>query len=287
MAVNALQQRSSKRSRGFDRTRLEIALQKAIARTEASRKRQKSDHHNNAHKKSKKLADAAPTANRKTNKLKLDRKGLRTLPNIAISGTPGVGKSHISKALVTALQGVSSNFYRLDFAAQAAEAGHRERYDEGRKSWVIDEDRAAKAFTPSLKSDGGAVIDWIHADQFSGAPRGPLDLVVTLRASTEVLYDRLLARGYDKGKVDENMDAEIMGEVAEENREAFEGVSDEDDSDSDQELRRMLPTIEVWERGNSTDEEGKQTVERIVDWVRSWRQKRSTEEEVSINGTMG
>jgi len=79
--------------------------------------------------------------------------------------------------------------------------------------------------------------------------------VVVLRTSTEVLYDRLKARGYKEEKLQENMDAEIMQVILEEAREGFEeGVVVELASDGVEEME-----------GNA---------ERVRGWVESWRGRR-------------
>ena len=44
---------------------------------------------------------------------------------------------------------------------------------------------------------------------------------MVLRASTEVLHDRLTQRGYSDTKRDENMEAEITGVVEEEARDSY------------------------------------------------------------------
>ena len=47
------------------------------------------------------------------------------------------------------------------------------------------------------------------------------DLVLVLRADTNVLYDRLKKRGYSDKKVNENMECEIMQVVLDEARESY------------------------------------------------------------------
>lgn len=188
----------------------------------------------------------------------------RPLPNITISGTPGTGKTTLSHTLVSSLQGIHPSFNYADFAALAAQHNLRQSYDEARQSWVIDEDALAARLERQMREQGGLVVDWIHSDMFDPSV---VDLCVTLRVGTEVLFDRLKARGYSEAKVGENIDAEIMGEVAEENREQFGGGDDDDDDDSGNgDFER---TCEVWERENNDDATMSSTVDEIVRWVRS------------------
>lgn len=83
--------------------------------------------------------------------------------------------------------------------------------------------------------------------------------MVVLRTSTEVLYDRLKARGYREAKLQENMDAEIMQVILEEARDGFEeGV--------------------VWELASDGVEEMEGNAERVEGWVDRWRDAMGTEE---------
>ncbi|KAL9090426.1 MAG: hypothetical protein Q9159_001955 [Coniocarpon cinnabarinum] len=177
----------------------------------------------------------------------------RPLPNIAISGTPGTGKTTLAQTLVKALNDVNLPFTYLDFANTEASQPFRESFDEDRQSWIIDEEGLAAHLSPGLITKGGQIIDWIHADMFEPAPGGPIDLVLTVRVrETSILYDRLVAREYRKAKVGENMDAEIMGCVWEENLEAFE--------------RR----VGCWEVHGDEQGDRAKAVERVVKWVREW-----------------
>ncbi|PJF18628.1 Adenylate kinase isoenzyme [Paramicrosporidium saccamoebae] len=52
-------------------------------------------------------------------------------------------------------------------------------------------------------------------------PRKSVDLVIVLTTRTDVLYDRLQARGYSVDKITENMECEIMRVVLDESLERF------------------------------------------------------------------
>jgi broad-specificity NMP kinase len=105
-------------------------------------------------------------------------------------------------------------------------------------------------------SRGGNIIDYHACDLF---PASWIDLVVVLRTSTEVLYDRLKARGYKEAKLQENMDAEIMQVILEEARDGFEGGL-------------------VWELASDGVEEMEGNAERVEGWVDRWRDAMGTEE---------
>jgi adenylate kinase len=177
----------------------------------------------------------------------------RKLPNIIITGTPGVGKSSHAEQLAekTSLQNLSIN----DFAADHNCITGR---DSELQTAIVDEDLLLDALeTTPLKETGGYIIDWHACDLF---PESWIDLVVVLRADTEVLYDRLISRGYGSKKVEENMDAEIMQVVLEEAREGFE-----------EEI-----VVELTSNGI---EELEANVDRLVGWVDQWKKDHVEDEE--------
>jgi adenylate kinase len=105
------------------------------------------------------------------------------------------------------------------------------------------------SITPDLE-DGGYLIDWHACDCF---PEDLVDLVIVIRADTEILYDRLKARNYSEAKLQQNMDAEIFQELLEEARRAF-------------------PDEMVQEMHSNNLEQMDGNVARIAQWVDVWKQ---------------
>ena len=172
---------------------------------------------------------------------------LRPHPNIAITGTPGVGKTSLAKHLAARCKSLTV----INLNKEAEERGFRIEYDEGLKTWEFDEEGLAASMVPSMRQ-GGYIVDWMHADFW---PKdGFFNLIVTLRASNTSLYDRYEERGYSVEKREENLDAEIMETIADENAQYF-GVFEE------------YPVIELQ---SNTEEEMSQNVEKLVDWVDKW-----------------
>jgi adenylate kinase len=101
---------------------------------------------------------------------------------------------------------------------------------------------------PDLE-DGGLLIDWHACDCF---PEALIDLVVVVRAETQILYDRLKARNYSETKLQQNIDAEIFQELLEEARQAF-------------------PPEIVQEMQSNNLEQMDENVQRIAQWVEIWK----------------
>ena len=139
------------------------------------------------------------------------RKGA-TRPNILVTGTPGVGKTAVAEALAKRL-----GLECVGVSALAASIGAHEAWDDERACHVLDEDKVLDAMEPKLGA-GGCVVEYHACELF---PERWFDLVLVLRAGTEILYDRLAARGYAEAKLQENLQCEIMQTILEEARESY------------------------------------------------------------------
>lgn len=167
----------------------------------------------------------------------------RLRPNILVTGTPGCGKSTTCELLVRRLPDYT--YYNIsDFARE-----HKcyDGYDEVRKSHIVDEDKLLDELEPLLRK-GKSIVDWHVNDVF---PERLIDLVVVLRCDNSILYDRLHKRGYHDSKIEENLDAEIMGVVMQDATESYA-----------QEI--------VVELQSDTVEHMDANVDRIVEWQEMW-----------------
>ncbi|CCC67972.1 hypothetical protein NCAS_0A14140 [Naumovozyma castellii] len=170
-------------------------------------------------------------------------KSRRYQPNLLITGTPGCGKSTTCELLQRRLP--EYKYYNIsDFAK---EHDCYDGYDKGRKSHIVDEDKLLDELEPLLRQ-GKSIIDWHVNDVF---PERLIDLVAVLRCDNSVLYDRLHGRKYHDTKIEENMDAEIMGVVL---QDALESYAKEI----------------VVELQSDTTEQMDANVDRIVDWQKMW-----------------
>ncbi|KPI41693.1 Adenylate kinase isoenzyme-like protein [Cyphellophora attinorum] len=157
---------------------------------------------------------------------------MRSLPNIIITGTPGVGKTTTITELLN--------------LAQSAEP------PIPLKHLSINDIVKSRDFEKEIsdgEGEGGFIIDWHSTAGF--AVRW-VDLVLVVRcAATDVLYDRLSKRGYKEEKIQENMDAEIFGVVLEEAKEGWEEE-------------------QVIELSSVNAEDVETNAERILSWIKTW-----------------
>ncbi|OAP56706.1 hypothetical protein AYL99_08818 [Fonsecaea erecta] len=189
---------------------------------------------------------------------------MRSLPNIIITGTPGVGKTTTCTQLVGLASSATPpiNLKHLSINDVVKTRDCHSGYDEELQTLIVDDDKLMDEVEQDIADgagEGGWVIDWHSTAGF--AVRW-VDLVVVLRCEeTSVLYDRLVARGYKDSKVQENMDAEIFGVVSEE---AKDGWGEEDEG-------RVVELKSV----HADDIE--ENAERILQWVKNWIKDHNTD----------
>lgn len=136
-------------------------------------------------------------------------------PNILVTGTPGTGKSTFCKILERTI-----GLRHIEVGEFARERDLLHSYDEKLDCQYMHEDAVLDALEP-IMTDGGVVLDHHSCDWF---PERWIQLVVVLRASTHVLYDRLTDRKYSQHKLQENMEAEIMQVLLDEAKESYPKV---------------------------------------------------------------
>lgn len=182
----------------------------------------------------------------------------RRLPNILITGTPGVGKTTHSNLLIT-----SNNSSRnpplelklINIGEFVKENECFEGWDDQWQSYIVDDDKLLDALEPHLTSPlGGIILDWHSSSLF---PERWFDLIIVLRTPHTKLWDRLEKRGYELRKIQENNQAEIMGECWNEASQNFdpqivvELISDSVDQ-IEENVGRILTWIENWIKDHSS-----------------------------------
>ena len=147
---------------------------------------------------------------------------------IAVTGTPGVGKTSVSKELAALLKCAY-----IDLNRYAENAGFVTGTDAARDSKIVDTAKLSKVEFPE-----DCIIDG-HLSHFCDA-----DVVVVLRAKPDVLRRRLGVKGWSKKKVDENVEAEFVGVCSVEARELHAAVVDVDTTKLDaKKAARFIATL--------------------------------------------
>jgi len=171
----------------------------------------------------------------------------RKRPNILVTGTPGVGKTATAALLAEAIGLKHINVGEI-IKQHKCYDGH----DDALDSHILDEDKLLDLMETMFQEcadDGtGIVADYHSCELF---PERWFDLILVLRAKTDVLFDRLSTRGYNEKKRSENLEAEIMQVVLDEAKESY-----------DLEI--------VHEVQSNTVEEMDSNVERCKQWVDNW-----------------
>ena len=127
---------------------------------------------------------------------------------IAISGTPGTGKTSNSKRLNLQL---NSKLFSL------SEIVNKKQFftsrDEARETYVTDENRLINYLIKKIREYEKQPIDFmiIEGHFVDILPADLIDMAIILRCHPERLSERLSERGYNSKKIQENLQAEILG----------------------------------------------------------------------------
>ncbi|MCK4379711.1 MAG: adenylate kinase family protein [Candidatus Lokiarchaeota archaeon] len=130
------------------------------------------------------------------------------MKNIIISGTPGCGKTSVAKELSNL---IDSKIISLNELAISDKFSFE--YDQERKTYIVD----FEIFLPyvlkkieEIKQDNPLFL--IIESHFSDIiPEKFIDFVFILRCDPDELFKRLEKKKYDKNKITENTQAEILG----------------------------------------------------------------------------
>lgn len=166
--------------------------------------------------------------------------------HVAVSGTPGTGKSTICKMAIEKLD--SSQFEYVNVGELCTQQGLLSNRDEQRDSWVVDEDAMVDAIEELIrqKPDIHFLLDY-HGCEFW--PEKWIAGVFVVRTDNTILFERLEARQYAQSKIEENVQCEIFGSLLEEAMEAYN------------------PKI-VFQLQNDTQNELKKNVDTLVEYMR-------------------
>ncbi len=121
----------------------------------------------------------------------------KKVSRVAITGTPGTGKSTLSKIISK-----KTGHLLIDVNEFAEKHGLFAEKDVKRGSWIVDEKKLGKK-ADAIK--GNTILDG-HLSHFCSP-----DIIIVLRLNPVELKRRLSLRGWSKEKVKENIEAEALG----------------------------------------------------------------------------
>ncbi len=134
---------------------------------------------------------------------------------IAVTGTPGTGKTEVAKELARMF-----GYTYLDLNKLAEEKKLIVGLDKKRGSKIVDTEGLKELFIPDKYVVDGHLSHYVQAD-----------VIVVLRTRPDLLRKRLLQRGWPDEKAGENMEAEILGVCSSEAFNTGERVLEVDTSD--------------------------------------------------------
>jgi adenylate kinase len=127
---------------------------------------------------------------------------------IIISGTPGTGKTTVSKRISEILGAAIISLNEITVSKKFIL-----EYDKNRETYVVDFERLWPYILNQIeelnKINTTLLIIEGHFSDF--VPDELIDMAVILRCDPDILYKRLELRGYKPAKILENIQAEILG----------------------------------------------------------------------------
>ncbi|XP_056658448.1 adenylate kinase isoenzyme 6-like [Monodelphis domestica] len=164
------------------------------------------------------------------------------LPNILLTGTPGVGKTTLGKELAS-----RTGLKYVNVGDLAQEGQLYDGFDEEYEYPILDEARVADELENKMK-EGGVIVDYHGCDFF---PEQWFHVVFVLQTDNSVLYTRLEKRHYSVKKLQHNVQCEIFQILYEEAMASYK------------------PEIVHWLPSN-VPEELKSNLDQVIKWIEEW-----------------
>lgn len=127
---------------------------------------------------------------------------------VIISGTPGTGKTSLSKAITNKI-----NAKLISLNDLALQNDFIKNYDSKRDTYVLDEKALIKSIINLIKSYDPKKVNFLLIEgHFSDiVPEKFIDFIIILRCHPDELTKRLKKKGYNEEKIIENVQSEILG----------------------------------------------------------------------------
>ena len=117
---------------------------------------------------------------------------------IALTGTPGTGKTAVSSYLR------EKGEFVIDLNRYIEEKGLKERFDRKRDTYNVDVNKLNASLKENIPKDRNVFLDG-HLSHFLEC-----DIIIVIRCNPSVLYERLKKRNYAEKKMIENVQAEAL-----------------------------------------------------------------------------
>ncbi|KEG00720.1 hypothetical protein YYE_04551 [Plasmodium vinckei vinckei] len=159
-------------------------------------------------------------------------KNSSTLPNIIVTGVPGVGKSTLCEELVEVINKDIEEKFKINEKEEPLKMVHLnlsniiknerlyEEYDDELDASIFSEELVNQKLKNLNFQNGGYIIDF-HDVNFLYDNKY-IDKIFLLTASTNVLYERLEKRNYTQDKIKNNIECEIFQVIKEDILENYE-----------------------------------------------------------------
>lgn len=169
---------------------------------------------------------------------------------IAISGTPGTGKTAVAKILVREMNAriITTNYLARKYKIKMS-------FDRKRETKIVDVKKLSRAAKEEAATSDKDVIFEGHLSHFAQA-----DVTIVLRTSPAELQKRLSKRGWNREKIRENIEAEAIGIISSESKHAAE---------TDTTHKTPRKTAEIIQNVMSSHQARKRYSKRI-DWTKEY-----------------
>jgi adenylate kinase len=117
---------------------------------------------------------------------------------IALTGTPGSGKTAVSSCLREKGENV------VDLNQYIKDNSLKGRFDKKRDTYNVDTEELNASLKKTIPTNGNTFLDG-HLSHFLDR-----DIIIVIRCNPSVLYERLKERNYSPEKIKENVQAEAL-----------------------------------------------------------------------------
>lgn len=136
---------------------------------------------------------------------------------IAISGTPGTGKTYLARKLAKQL-----DFKYIDVKRLIKKHDIAEHFDNKRKCLVVNEKKITSLLKKKIKDSKDNLILDSHLSHYLESKL--VDFCIITKCNLKTLEKRLKKRRYSKPKIRENLDSEIFDICLNEAKEAGHNI---------------------------------------------------------------